>query len=453
MYRRHLNCILFLVVAIGLNAQVKISSPVSILGFGEIVDQDQIFVQSLGGLSASFHAPNRLNVSNPASLAYLKTTVFSGGLLIKRSVLSEGSAESTAWSGNLAYFSLGMPLQNQINAIFNRKDPKIKWGMNLQLSPFSAVGFNYNEIQELSSGSEIDTIQRTYEGDGSTYTLMLSNGWKYKDFSAGLSLGYLFGAAAFDRTATFPLNEIGGGFSYNTVESDNNRYRSFVWNAGLMYDWVFSHVERADGSKGDPNKYLTLGLTYHSKWSYSSETDKFILRENPRVVNQLNVDTLSAQHDVEGSGQLPSAFNIGLSYVYKTSWRAGLNYQSSMWSNYTNGEGLQTPDVKDAFKISGGFAFTPNASSITSFLDRVTYSVGVSYAKDPRVLNGDQIENYGVKVGFSLPFVSQRQISYLNLNFGLGKLGVTNGYKENYFSFGLGYTLSDNQWFIQRKYD
>ena len=431
-------------------AQVKISSPISILGFGEIIDRDQLHVQTLGGLAASFHAVDRLNISNPASLAYLNTTVFAGGLQTKRSTISDGSVESTRWSGNLTYFSLGMPLQNQINALFNRKDPKVKWGMNLQLSPFSAVGFNYNEEQILASG---ETIQRSYEGDGSTYIVGLSNGWKYKNFAAGLTLGYLFGSNKFDRVARFPLDEPGGAYSYSAKETDKNRYRAFVWNFGMMYDIVFGRIERADGSKGDPNKYLTLGLTYHSNWSYKSESDQFVIRENQRIGTQPTIDTLTAVHDVSGAGQLPAALNFGLSYVYKQTWRAGLNYQRAMWSNYENTKGQRTLTVDDAFKLSGGLAYTPNASSITSFLERVTYSIGFSYGKDPRLLNGNQLENYGVKVGFSLPFVSQRQVSHVNLNFGLGRLGLTDGYKENYFSFGLGYALSDNQWFFQTKYD
>lgn len=451
--KNNLLLALCLIVTSSLCGQVKISSPISILGFGEIADRDNMYLQNMGGLTASFHSENRLNVGNPASLAYLQTTVFNGGIIAKRTVINDGLAESTVWSGNLAYFSLAMPLQNQINAIFNRKDPKVKWGLNLHLSPYSAIGFNYNDVQYIDSGSGRDTIRRGYEGDGSTYIISLSNGWKYNNLSAGLTLGYLFGSKALDRTIDFPVSQTGGGFSYQTLESDETRYRSFVWNAGIMYDFVFSRIERADGSTGDPNKYLTLGLTYHSDWNYKTETDKFVLRYNPRILNQSNVDTLSAQHDISGGGKLPSTYNFGVSYVYKRSWQAGVNYQGSMWSNYENSKGERTQTTDDAFKISGGLAYTPNASSITSYLDRVTYSIGFNYGKDPRVLNDKQIENYGLKFGFSLPFVSQRQVSHLNLNFGIGKLGVPNGYKENYFSFGMGYSLSDNQWFIQRKYD
>jgi hypothetical protein len=437
------------VSAVCVHAQVKISSPVSILGFGHIVDENHTFMQSLGSTKASFHAGNFVNVANPAALAHLKTTVFSGGLHAERTKLSQGNATSKVWTGNIGYLSLAMPLQNQINAIFDRKEPKIKWGLNISLRPYSIVGFDFNDVDT----QDPDLIQRSFSGDGSTYIVSVSNGWKYKNLSFGIMTGYLFGSTDLNRTATFSIAEPGSGYSYQTIEAERKNYRAFVWNSGLMYDIIFGEIERADGSKGDPNKYLTLGLTYHSDWSMRSETDQSILRQNLNLATVIQTDTLSAINDLQADATLPGVFNFGLSYVYKTTWRAGLNYEANQWSNFRNGTKSETQAVKNAFKFSGGVAYTPNATSITSFFDRVTYSIGFHYGKDPRVLNGNQLENIGMKVGFALPFVGQRQVSYLNLNFGIGKLGVSNGYNENYYSFGLGYTLSDNQWFVKRKYD
>ncbi len=431
-------------------AQVQLSSPISVLGFGELVDQDHAYVQSLGGLRASFHARDQLNIGNPASLAYLRTTVFSGGLFAERTNITDGGNTSKVWSGNVGYLSLGMPLQNEINELFNRKENKVKWGLNLSLQPYSITGFNFSDVEILPGP---DTITRAYEGDGSTYIVSVSNGWKYENVAFGITLGHLFGANNFDRTATFTQSHVGSGFTFETIDKSRVTYRSFVWNAGIMYDFVFSRIERADGSKGAPNKYLTLGLTYRSDRPLRTETDRSIIRQNFRLTTVLGTDTLSVSNDVEGEGTLPSTFNIGASYVYKDVWRAGVNYERSLWSKFNSGDAEQTPDTDDAFTISGGFAYTPNASSITSYFDRVTYSIGFQYAKDPRVLSGEQIENYGVKVGFTLPFVGQRQVSYLNLNVGLGRIGLSKGYKENYLTLGLGYSLTDNQWFIKRKYD
>ncbi len=448
-----LLCFILVASALSVEAQVKISSPVSILGFGEITDEGHQYMQTFGDLKASFHSSTHINATNPASLAHLRTTIFSGGQNITRTKVSDGSSSSKIWSGNIQYLSIGLPLQNQINAIFNRKDPKIKWGMNIELRPYSVIGFDFTDFEQLILPGSIDSIQRTYEGKGSTYIASVSNGWQYKNWSVGLMVGHLFGSSKFKRTATFAIDEPGGAYSYQTLESDRTNYRGFAWNAGLMYDLVFDRIERADGSIGDPNKYLTLGITYHSNWTLGSETDQSIVRQNNRLLNVINTDTLSAIHDLEAQGKLPQVINFGVTYTYKNSLIAGVNYESGKWSNFDDGLGSETETVKDAFKLSGGVAYTPKANSITSYLERVTYSLGLHYAKDPRVLNGEQLENYGFNLGATLPFVGQRQVSYLTLNFGFGKLSVPNGYKENYFSFGLGYTLSDNQWFIKRKYD
>jgi len=431
-------------------SQVQLSSPVSTLGFGKLADRDFAFVQAVGGTRASFHSPDQLNLGNPASLAHLRTTVFSGGIFAERTNISDRGNDSKVWTGNVGYFSLGMPLQNEINALFDRQERKVKWGLNISLQPYNITGYDFQSSQGLTNG---DTINRSYEGDGSTYIVSISNGWKYKNASVGLTLGHLFGATMFEQAAAFPLDHAGSGYSFTTVESSKINYRAFVWNLGFMYDVVFGRTERADGTLGAPNKYLTLGLTFQSERPLKTETDRSIIRQNQRIRSVIGIDTLSVTNDVEGEGTLPSTINFGASYIYKKLWRAGVNYERSAWSNFRNGEQSQTQDTKNAFRLSGGFAFTPNASSITSYFDRVTYSVSGFYEKDPRVLKGNQLTNYGARVGFMLPFVGQRQVSYLNLNIGYGRLGVSGGYTENYLTFGLGYSLTDNQWFIKRKYD
>lgn len=444
------NTLFFLFIATLCAAQVQLSSPISILGFGQLVDNDQMYVGAVGGTRASFHSPDKLNVANPASLAHLQTTVFSGGLQAARTKLSDGSNTTKVWSGNVAYFSLGFTLQNQINELFDRKQAKVRWGMDLSLRPYSVTGFDFQDIDPQSNG---DTLQRSYIGDGSTYVLSWGNGWKYKNVSFGVSAGYLFGGSDIQRRAFFISEQVGQAFNYATIEAERINYRGFVWNTGVQYDWVLDHEIRADGSKGAPNKYLTVGLTYHGDWGIKAEQDFNILRENVFFQNRFQTDTLLSINDVERDATIPQELNFGLSYVYKDKWRIGVNYRQSLWSNYVAGDGSRTSATSDAFLLSGGIAYTPNANSITQYFERVTYTFATHYGKDPRVLNGEQLESYGARVGVMLPFVGQRQVSYLNLNVGYGRLGTANGYRENTWTFGLGYTLTDNQWFIKRKYD
>ena len=434
-------------------AQVNLSSPVSIIGFGEIVEEDHLYMRTMGSPSASFHAPDRVNIANPATLAQLKTTVFSGGIMARRSNISEGEDQSTVWSSNLTYFTLAFPLQNQINAIFNRRDPKLKLGMDLSLRPYSATGFDFVNTEELVFEGQVSEVEREFKGSGSTYIVSGGLGVKYEQLSVGITLGHLFGASDLNRTATFPTSDPGGGFSFETIESERKSFRAFAWNFGAVYDFVFGRVERADGSAGDPNKYLTLGLTYHPNWNLGVETDRTIIRQNLGVTSSSPADTLLSVLDTERNGKLPGRINFGATYAYKDRWRITANYRTDMWSEFRSGDDVETESVDNSFRISGGVAYIPNTNSISNYFDRVTYLIGGYFEKDPRLLNGNQLENYGIKLGASFPFIGQRQVSYVTLNFGLGRLSVPNGYTENYYSIGLGYSLTDNQWFIQRKYD
>jgi hypothetical protein len=401
-----------------------------------------------GQRASAFHAWNRLNIVNPASLAHLKTTTFEGGLRGAYTQLQDGDLSSNIWSANLAYLAIGMPVQNPINLLFNKKETKIQWGTGFYLKPYSVTGFEI-EISDVLNGT--DTFTRKYTGEGSTYIVNWGNGFKYKDLSFGLNIGYLFGNTDFERRLDFGDDNPGGILNYNTVNQNINNHKAFVWNLGVMYDFVFKYEQQADGKRGQPMKYLTVGATFNSDWNLNTKVDSLLYRENRG--GSLQTDTLFSLQGQELKNNLPSVLQFGINYYHGEQWDAGINLAFSKWSSYKNLSNPETRNVKDAFSLSGGFSYTPDRNSFSRFWNRVTYSAGVYYKKDPRVLENNQIEDYGLKFGLSMPFISQRQVSYLNLGLGIGRMGVSDGYRESYVSFSLGYSLTDNEWFIKRKYD
>jgi hypothetical protein len=110
--------------------------------------------------------------------------------------------------------------------------------------------------------------------------------------------------------------------------------------------------------------------------------------------------------------------------------------------------------LKDSWSISGGVSITPEAFNPRNLLKRITYSAGFFYRTDPRSLNGDQIEEYGISLGLGIPAFSTRQEfpSLYTIGIMYGERGMAEVLKEKYVQIGIGVSLTDSGWFRKRKY-
>ena len=76
--------------------------------------------------------------------------------------------------------------------------------------------------------------------------------------------------------------------------------------------------------------------------------------------------------------------------------------------------------------------------------------MGLHYEKAPFLANNEQVKDFGINFGLSLPAGR----SSLDLAFSVGKRGnqSQNILEESYYKVYFGITLND-QWFIKPKYD
>src|SRR5690606_9238565 len=96
-----------------------------------------------------------------------------------------------------------------------------------------------------------------------------------------------------------------------------------------------------------------------------------------------------------------------------------------------------------------GGEFTPDPFD-DNILERITYRLGVNYERYPFIVNGNQVNDFGINFGFSVP----ANRSSLDLAFKVGKRGdrTENIIEETYFKVYFGRTCND-RWFIKRKFD
>ena len=254
-------------------AQPKDNSPYSRIGLGDIVQQQFAVSRGFGGLSAAYQHSYHINSENPASLAFLNSTAFEVGLYGKRAILEDGQGqEETVYSGNLRYMALAFPLQNPINRELERDKSPFRWGMNLALIPYTQVGYNLETQTVLP---EIDTISNNFIGEGGTARFIWGNGFRYKNFAAGVNLGFLFGNIS--QTTQTTLTEVEGSY-YNLSENDYS-VGAVMWDFGAQYRYDF----KSPNSKGEiePNgKSIVVGAYGNSKRKYSTRAEQFY-----RVIN------------------------------------------------------------------------------------------------------------------------------------------------------------------------
>ncbi len=447
--KRHSIIFFTFILIIGIGSQVfgqdalifpKSNSPYSRFGIGNIAKQYFVASAGMGGVSATHNDPFHLNLVNPASLAHLKATAFEVGIFAENTTLNtaDGEAEDI-WSGNLGYLALGFPLKNPINRAIDRSESPWDFGMSFSLTPYSLVGYNItNRIED----EEFIVATNKLKGDGGTYSVGWGNAVRYKNFSVGLNIGYQFGKITNNRRIEFDsLNAV-----YNVDFVDELSIGAFSWKAGVQYAIDLDQtVEENEG------KRILIGAYGNGRNSFSTRSNRTTFGQN--LSYAVDADTLSNVDNGSGSGKLPAEYGIGVMYENINNLRIGLDYTSTLWSNYEN-------DVRDeafsnAWKMRAGMEFIPDIASIDSYWERVRYRFGVFAGKDYRSFNGNQLNEWGITAGIGFPIIIPRtqKFSFVNLAVEYSSLGIDDGLKENYFKLNFGFTLNDNQWFFKRKFN
>lgn len=434
-----------LLIAGTMMGQQNDNSPYSRFGIGEITDNNFNHTRQMSGLGASYLDGYHINIVNPASYSFLNSTAFDVGLFAKRTWIEDSKTTTKIWSGNLDYISLAFPLTNPINEVYDGVRSNYKLGMAITLMPHSTVGYN---ISSLDSIAGIGLFNRNYIGTGGTYKLLWGNSLRYKDFSFGVNAGYLFGKIQYERNAVYEASE----YAYNTIFSNNYNVSGFLWNAGVMYTKVLNAKEIKD-NRNLASKRISIGLHANSATGFNTSSNI-----NDRLIQQIttsvfNIDTINSVVDSAGSGRLPAEVGLGVTFYSGEKSAIGINFSSSFWSQYFNeAAGDLKGELKNANKLSIGGYYRPNYKSFDNFFKRVYYRYGVYYNTDPRVVANEQIETYGVTMGFGMPFVFQRKISHVNLGLNLGVRGQNTPISEKFVKITLGVTFNDDEWFLKKKY-
>lgn len=445
---RFFSLFLFLFSSITLWAQPKMNSPYSRFGVGDIVSPYFANQGAQGGQTAAFHDPFHLNLANPASYAFLRSTALETGVFIKRSQYESNTSSQTEWSGNMTHLAIGFTLKSPINEVLDREKSPWNYGMGFSVTPYSRVGYNILTRDTLPN---LEDIRNVYQGTGGLYRVAWTGAAKHKNTALGLNLGWVVGKTIYQNTTTFfDTSAVKLPSFQNNIRQDL-RANGFVWNLGVQHDFVLQHAEK---DKDIPIRWISVGLAGNGNHSIRAIEDRFQIRSRGQLVNgnYSDADTLSSVIGQSRDITLPAAFSLGIQYVKSNKLKVGAQIGFENWASYVNE--ARPESLNNTFSLSGGVEFIPDIISYNKPLKRFRYRAGAYFRQDPRSIDGSDLNDYGITFGLGLPIVLPRQqTSFVNLSFEIGKLGAKTPIEETYIRMTAGFTLNDNTWFYKRRFE
>lgn len=418
------------------------NSPFSQFGLGDFIPSDLPSSRGMGGLGNVYHDFFEANLHNPASLGYLQYTALQVDAFVKLSAYNRFNQKAGVWNGNLDHLSLNIPLINPLNEALERRETGFAWGTSFSIRPMAQAGY---DIMIADSIEGFGLVNRNFLGAGTIYEGTWSNGLKYKDLSLGASIGFLNGRESFRENVTFPDldNPYNDNFTRQLI------YTGFRYKLGAMYDHPLDRqAASARGDNAKPEKFLAAGMTWNGSTTYQTKTDITQVILNPITAD---LDTLTYATDRIQQGTMPSTFGFGLMYRHAGKFRIGIDYQAAAWREYTNPE--RYTEMRDMRRFAFGGAFIPDAEALTSYFKRVEYRAGFFTLQDPRVIDGNQVNEWAITGGMLMPLILQRNIAWLQLGLELGHRTAGPNLSDTFVRGKFGLVLNDNSWFVRGKYN
>ena len=397
-----------------------VNTPYSKLGFGILNDNATGIQRSMGGVGYAMQNGRQINVMNPASYSRVDSLTFllDMGMDVTNSWSKEDGKSGYNLGGGLDYITMEFRLAKNLGAAIG-------------VIPYSSVGYSF--------GGSIENGSDSRTGSGGLSELFAGFGYQpFKGFSIGANFSYLFGNTTNVTTVTGVTT---------TQFTRTLEVKDWNMRAGIQYGFNVARKSRIVlGATFSPKKAMH-GTALGQKADISQ--DVVVDSHGNRVVVY---DTI-ANMSMKGNYELPMAIGAGVSYTYDNRLNMEIDYTYQPWSKakYTPINYFEDPDTKwnDRWKVAAGVSYTPNPRG--SYLKRMTYRMGAFYNNDYMNVNGNNVRDYGVGIGFSFPALAgNKTLVNLGVEWKHRYTAPTNLIKEDYLNITLSVNFNE-MWFWKNK--
>ncbi|MBC7507827.1 MAG: hypothetical protein H7320_03620, partial [Ferruginibacter sp.] len=430
--------------------------PYSRYGMGDIVPNQNIVSRSMGGISAAFidsvgfipynilngvlnFPSSSINLSNPASLGSLNTTIFDvGGEVDVRTLKSNNSPQKYKATNTLiSYIQLGFPVTpkkmlakgNYVNIAFG-------------LRPVTRINYKILADKRLAG---IDSVSTLFEGTGGISQANFSTGVKIKNFSFGASTGYAFGNRQNSTKLSFNNDSV--HYMQSNTQADS-RFGGFFLTLGAQYSVRLKN-----------KNVLRLGVTSNLQQKLKAKRDNinetFVYNSSGSVIS---IDTVTNFIDQKGSIILPATYTVGFTYTTKH-WIVGADIDYAQWSKYRYFGAKDAVQNNTTVHIGGQYFPAEPTTPSSKYWKFVKYRAGLYFGNDYVKINNTNKPDYGITLGASLPLSSFQRLrvgEFVTLNTGMeiGQRGnkQSQSLREGIVRFDIGISMSTT-WFQKSKYN
>ncbi|MDO4880128.1 MAG: hypothetical protein Q3983_02515 [Capnocytophaga sp.] len=418
---KNLLFIFVLFLSIFVYSQKGTNSPYSYYGLGTIRFSGNTENALMGGITA-YSDSTRVDVRNPASLGKLLFTTYSLGLGADFRTMKTNTTSYSTKTTTIDYLALSFPVYKKV-------------GVSLGLYPYSSVGYKLSSQENRNGDNQI----LTFEGNGGLNRVYIATGYEiYEGLRIGAGVYFNFG-----KTDIENLHQVQGG-TYLTREQNSSSLRGTNFNFGAEYErkisdkltlsTTFSYLPKATITSTNSRSLSTL--------QYNSQGN-LLVKES---------QTIDLGNDEKTNLVIPSQFNIGAGVGENQNWFAAVDYTLINNNEYSNPFITSTfVEYKKGYRVSLGGFYLPDYKSFTSYWKRVVYRLGFHYENTGISLKNEDITDFGISFGVSLPV---RGFSNVTVGAIYGKKGTLaqNLVKENYIALKIALTLND-KWFQKSKYN
>lgn len=405
-----------------------IQSPYSSYGIGEVQPKAVTGNVAMGGIGIGGGHAFFLNTRNSAWLARNGWTTFDIGLEGDYRTINTASSFNELATGGLRNIAFGFPILRKT---------KVAWTASAGMMPYSTV--SYRIRRDIEIPGEIPLARYSFEGSGGYNQVFWGNGVRVgNNLFLGVKGSFIFGSVTKESTSglLYGTDTVVATAS-NVTLNERSSVRDFNWEASLGYQI---------GLQNDIT--IRLGATYEAAAQLNTSDITQL-----QIRNGFNVSTSSDTIQfAEGLTQsVPFSLGTGVAIEKSDNWIIGVDFDYQPWSQFRDVRGNSHKNLVDQWRVSLGSQYTPSWNA-ERFLQRIGYSAGVHFENMPIFANNQQLTDFGINFGVSLPV--SRTGSTLNMAMQLGNRGTVDAelIRENYVKLNLG--VSFNQlWFIRSKYD
>ena len=394
------------------------SSSYSRIGIGDLVHTYSARRLAIGGLGVAVSDKDNISAINPAGWNSLEFARVDFGFTYRANFLQSSSQSAYYGRGDFNGFTFGIPVSQTYGV-----------GAAIGLIPVSNVSYTVSQNSVLNTATSSEIYNTSYDGQGGISRAFIGSSYRLPfGLNVGATFDYYFGNIKYTSKTNF-LNSS----NTNAAYSKTVRPQGLGTSIGLIspdISGLFNSEKISDARLGFAMKYIS-----------NLKTDTIMTSSS------------SAGTDTLGEGavhtKIPIRINAGLSFKLNKNYQFSLDYLYQPMKDYTF-NGLNSPNLRNTFKISTGFEYSKSDRLGLSFWEQFAWRAGLSYEQTQYIINNQGINQYSISGGFSMPLGFGNSLD-VGIQYGIRGTTNSNLYRENNIKLDVSISLGEI-WFIRHQH-